>query len=104
VGRQGPLSYAVERERRAARFRVVVILRGRQYVTRSGRSRQQGRNDRFWLVPETERESALLQKLTKDEREFTGSIDTPNKLKELEATGRSIDPGLRRRIEKVLPR
>ena len=79
-----------------------MILRGRQYVTRSGRSRQQGRHDRFWLAPETERESALLQKVSKEQREFTGPIDTPNRLKDLEAVGRSIDPGLRRRIEKIL--
>ena len=80
-----------------------MILRGRQYVTRSGRSRQQGRHDRFWLAPESERESALLQKVAKEQREFTGPVDTPHKLKELEALGRSIDPNLRRRIEKVLP-
>ena len=80
-----------------------MILRGRQYVTRSGRSRLQGRNDRFWQAPENERESVILQRLSKDDREFTGPIDTPNKLKELEAIGRSIDPTLRRRIDKILP-
>jgi hypothetical protein len=79
-----------------------VVLRGRQYVTRSGRSRLQGRNDTFWLAPENDRESAFLQRLSKDQRGFTGPIDTPNKLKELERLGRSIDPSLRRRIDKVL--
>jgi hypothetical protein len=80
-----------------------MILRGRQYVTRSGRSRQHGRLDRFWLAPESERESALLQKFPKEEREFVGPIDTPHKLKEMETLGRLIDPNLRRRIEKILP-
>ena len=69
-----------------------MILRGRQYVTRSGRSRMQGRFDRFWLAPETERESVILQKLTRDEREYIGPIDEPNKLKKLEEVGRAIDP------------
>ena len=98
------LFYALGRERGATGSHPFsMILRGRQYVTRSGRSRQQGRNDRFWLAPENERESALLQKLVKEEREFVGPIDTPNRLKELEALGRLIDPNLRRRIEKILP-
>ena len=80
-----------------------MILRGRQFVTRSGRSKQQGRNDQFWLAPENERESMLLQKLPKDDRGFTGPIDEPNMLKKLERVGRSIDPNLRKRIEKILP-
>jgi hypothetical protein len=80
-----------------------MILRGRQYVTRSGRSRHQGRHDRFWLAPENERESLLLERLPRDQREFTGPIDTPNKLKELEEAGRAIDPDLRRRIDKIVP-
>ena len=80
-----------------------MILRGKQYITRSGRSKLQGRNDQFWLAPENERESLMLQKLSKDDRGFTGPIDTPQRLKELERIGRMIDPNLRRRIEKVLP-
>ena len=80
-----------------------VILRGRQFVTRSGRSKLQGRNDQFWLAPENERESRMLEKLSKDQRGFTGPIDTPQLLKELERVGRMIDPNMRRRIEKVLP-
>ena len=82
-----------------------MILRGRQYVTRSGRSRHQGRNDHFWLAPETERESRLLERLRGKGvmKAFTGPIDTPDKMKELERVGRSIDPNLRRRIDRVGP-
>ncbi len=82
-----------------------MILRGRQFVTRSGRSKRQGRDDHYWLAPENEREQAMLEKL-RSERvliTFSGPLEDPKILKELERVGRSIDPNLRRRIDRITP-
>lgn len=80
-----------------------MILRGEIYKTASGRTKQRGRGDRFWLEAETPDESNRLETARRigQPTSFSGSADRERVLRDLRNLARAIDPHFREKINEI---
>jgi len=80
-----------------------MILRGEIYRTASGRSKQRGRGDRFWLEAETPEESGRLEAARRvgQPTSFSGSADRERGLRDLRNLAQAIDRHFRERISEI---
>lgn len=81
-----------------------MILRREIYQTACGRPKQRGRNDRAWLIPESEEELRELDVLRKVGRptELRGLSNIARDLDGLRNTARAIDSEFREESPKII--
>lgn len=81
-----------------------MILRIEIYQTQSGRPKQHRRNDRAWLITESEEEQKQLIKMAKIPRpiDLQGSSNIERDIESLRATARAIDPEFKEEPPKII--
>ena len=80
-----------------------MILKGEMFRTASGRPKQRGRGDRFWLEPESPDEAARLEAARKHGQppSFSGSANRERGLRDLRNLARAIDPRFKEQVKAV---
>jgi hypothetical protein len=81
-----------------------MILRIEIYQTQSSRPKQRGRNDRAWLIPESEEERQRLITMAKIPRptDLRGSSNIERDIESLRGTARAIDPEFKEEVPNII--